>query len=225
MANWFTKTVNKIGSAITGNDNYNMWHTVNQVGAGVSGLISGSLSSIPNALAGALAGGLSGGIPGAIAGAVASGAPVVVSNIVDSVNEYNANSESGQNESINAGTLADMASTAVSTVGSVASVVAGRSDEGSKLSQIASGVASAMDTASVVTSALANSGIAGAGVASDGSGVTATNGKVYDGVKVSTGSDGKVKIEGIETRVGLTGWKKDYIPITDQWAKTAPSKG
>ena len=97
MANWFTKALNKVGSAVTGNSDYNVWHDINKVGAGVGGFLKGSVASIPNSIAGAatgaltgMAGGPVGAIAGAITGAVASGAPVVLQGVVAEVNSYDA---------------------------------------------------------------------------------------------------------------------------------------
>ncbi len=88
MASWFTKTLNKIGSKVTGNDNYNVWHDINKAGAGVS---SGVVSAVATALPAVLQGAATGGKAGAIAGLVQSAPTAIVAGVssgIEGANSY-----------------------------------------------------------------------------------------------------------------------------------------
>ena len=217
MANWFTKALNKVGSAVTGNSDYNVWHDINKVGAGVGGFLKGSVASIPNSIAGAatgaltgMAGGPVGAIAGAITGAVASGAPVVLQGVVAEVNSYDA--EHGYEPNETAQNIVDKISGATNIVGKIASGIAG-STGNEKLAGVAGAVANVAD--------VAGSYVEGVGAlvsAKDSGGVSGVGGGVV--VTLPSGENGgKVSV----TPLNLTGWRKDYVPITDKWAKTAPA--
>lgn len=217
MANWFTSAINKVGSAVTGKSDYNVWHDINAIGSGVKGFAVGSVKSIPNSLVGAasgalagMAGGPAGAIAGAVAGAVASGAPVVLQGVVAEVNDYNVGH--GYEANTTASSVVDTIAGATNLVGKIAGSVAANSSN-EKVAGVAGAIASASDVASSYVDGVGAlvSSASGSGVSGSGGGVVIT----YP----TAGSGGKVEV----TPLSQTGWRKTYIPITEQWAKTAPA--
>lgn len=217
MGNWLTKAVNKVGAAVTGNSDYNVWHDINSVGAGVKGWAVGSVKSIPNSLAGAASGALAGmaagpvgALAGGIAGAVAGGAPVVVQEVVTDVNDYN--EEHGYERNETAESVVGKIANTTDFVGKIAGTIAANTDN-EKVAGVAGAIASASDVASSYVDGVGAlvSSASGSGVSGSGGGVVIT----YP----TAGSGGKVEV----TPLTQTGWRKTYIPITEKWAKTAPA--